>query len=67
MDIKINFGGVYTTAEGNKYKLIGEATNYKQGAGKVYLFAQLNNNDTTGVVVVAENKLSDFTFQHNTY
>lgn len=66
MNNKINFGGVYTTVDGKKYKLVGEATNYKQ-AGKVYLFAQLSNNDTTGLVVVTENKLSDFTFQYNTY
>lgn len=66
MNTKINFGGVYITTEGNKYKLIGEATNYKQ-TGKTYLFAQLNNNSTTGMVAVSENKLSDFTFQYNTY
>lgn len=66
MNNKINFGGVYTTVDGKKYKLVGEATNYKQ-AGKVYIFAQLNNIYTTGMVVVAESKLSDFTFQYNTY
>ena len=66
MNNKINFGGVYTTADGKKYKLIGEATNYKQ-AGKAYLFAQLDSNSTTGIIAVPENKLSDFTFQYNTY
>lgn len=66
MSNKINFGGVYTTADGKKYKLICEATNYKR-VGKAYLFAQLDNNSTTGMIAVSENKLSDFTFQYNTY
>lgn len=66
MSVKINFGGVYITAEGKKYKLIGEATNYKQ-TDKVYLFVPLDNIDTMCMVVVAENSLSDFTFQYNTY
>ena len=66
MNNKINFGGVYITAEGKKYKLISEATNYKQ-TDKVYLFVPLDNIDTTGAIVAAEDELSDFTFQYNTY
>lgn len=66
MSTKINFGGVYTIAEGKKYKLISEATNYKQ-IDKVYLFVPLDNIDTTGAIIVTENELSDFTFQYNTY
>lgn len=66
MNNKINFGGVYTTVDGKKYKLISEATNYKQ-TDKVYLFVPLDNIDTTGVIVAAEDELSDFTFQYNTY
>lgn len=66
MNNKINFGGIYTTADGKKYKLISEATNYKR-IDKVYLFVPLDNIDTTGAIIVNKNELSDFTFQYNTY